>query len=105
VALLADRRTTVLTLEDPEGVGDDERGFSPPGSPPSLDVVEPELTPLELWRTRLLGEWWMFLVEVVRVLRPHTDLMLPVPRRLALSKHKLDAKMEARTLCLLPNRT
>ena len=90
-------RTTVLTL-DPLGVGD-------PGltSPLSLDVVDPELTPLELCKTRL-GEWWMFLVELLRVLK-HPDLILPVPLKLALSKHKLEAKMDALTLCLLPNLT
>ena len=69
--------------------------------PLSLDVVEPELTPLELWRTRL-GEWWMFLVEP-RLLR-QPDLMLPV-LRLAVSRQRLEASIEALTLCLLPRRT
>ena len=108
--------TTVFTL-DVLGVGDSGLGSwleSPlfPLSPLSEDVVEPELTPLELWRTKLGGparctecgdeclpEKWLERPTPVKPL-----LMLP-PRRLALSKHKLDAKIDARTLCLLPNRT
>ena len=66
------RMTTVLTLEALSlGVG--LSPLSCPCPPPplpdpplslwsELEVVEPELTPLELCRTRL-GEWWMFLVE------------------------------------------
>ena len=56
------------------------------------EVVEPELMPLELWRTRLLLRWG-------------TLARLPSPRRLALSRQRLEARMEARTLCLLPRRT
>ena len=110
------RLTTVFTL-DVLGVGDSGFGSwleSPllPLSPLSEDVVEPELTPLELWRTKLGGpalcmecgdecrpEKWLERPTPVKPL-----LMLP-PRRLALSKHKLDAKIDARTLCLLPSRT
>ena len=113
------RFTTVLTL-DALGVGDSglgSRDWSPlfPLSPLSEEVVEPELTPLELWRTKLGGPvlWTECADECLPekcnwpVLRPTPVkplLMLPL-RRLALSKHKLDAKIDARTLCLLPKRT
>ena len=103
------RITTVLTLLDPAlGVGL-SRPPPPPPSPSSLallsleEVVDPELTPLELCRTRLLW-WWMFRVEP-RLLLRHPDLMLPVVRRLAVSRQRLEAKIDALTLCLLPSRT
>ena len=105
------RITTVLTLLDPAlGVGlSRPPPPPPPPSPSSLlsleEVVDPELTPLELCKTRLLWWWWMFRVEP-RLLLRHPDLMLPVPvRRLAVSRQRLEARIDALTLCLLPSRT
>ena len=111
------RLTTVFTL-DPLGVGDSGLELwdcSPlfPPSPLSDEVVEPELTPLELWRTRLGGPvLWMECGEEclppekwVLSPTPVNPLLILPPRRLALSKHKLDASIDARTLCLLPKRT
>ena len=76
--------------------------------------VDPELTPEELWMTRLGGPPLSGLRPSER-LRPVSEwaitdpaiewLLIEPARRLALSRHKEEAKILARTLCLLPSRT
>jgi hypothetical protein len=82
-----------------------------------LEEVDPELTPDELWITRLGGppmrskglrpsERLLPEAEWAVITDPAQEWLLMEPvLRLALSKQREDAKILARTLCLLPSRT
>ena len=116
LALLLGLRLTVPWLELELGVG-----LCGPAFLSSLlavsEEVDPELTPDELWITKLGGPPppLMGLRPSERLRRPDREwaitepaqewLLIEPPLRLALSKHSEEAKMLALTLCLLPSRT